>query len=188
MPKFLNSGIARWRDVTDALDASKSTVYGLIRRGLFPPPVALGPRMRGWPVSEVDALIAARTRGADDDELRRIVEQLLLQRRESRKPSSSTATISDAVWLTLTRLAAQRDERRDVHLQDKQEKLQRIGRLLGEIADSGETSIAELAALTNLTPTLVATLIEKSETWSLAQDCGVSSESLEEVLSIEVPQ
>lgn len=37
---------------------SRSTLYDWIKKGLFPPPVALGPRVRAWPVETVRAFIA----------------------------------------------------------------------------------------------------------------------------------
>jgi prophage regulatory protein len=38
----------------------RSTLYLLIQRGEFPPPVALGRRARAWPSDEIDRWIAER--------------------------------------------------------------------------------------------------------------------------------
>jgi prophage regulatory protein len=55
---------------------SRSTLYLRIAQRLWTSPVPLGPRMVGWPSSEVDALIAARISGKSDTEIRAIVAKL----------------------------------------------------------------------------------------------------------------
>lgn len=62
------------------LGASRSTVYCWITRGVFPPPVTLGPRLRAWPESELDSIVRARVAGRSDEELRRLVCELVGRR------------------------------------------------------------------------------------------------------------
>lgn len=59
---------------------SRSRMYRDIDAGTWTPPVALGPRLAGWPAHEVDALLRARVAGATVDELRELVHELLAQR------------------------------------------------------------------------------------------------------------
>ena len=40
--------------------SKRSTLYGWIKKGLFPPPIRIGPRRVAWRETEVDAWIAAR--------------------------------------------------------------------------------------------------------------------------------
>ena len=55
---------------------SRSAHYADVKAGLFVKPVAIGPRARGTPEDEVDALIAATIAGKSDDEKRALVRQL----------------------------------------------------------------------------------------------------------------
>ena len=72
--------ILRRPSVLDANGYSRSTLYVRISQGLYPRPVALGPRSVGWPAGEVAALNAARIAGKTDDEIRGLVAQLLAAR------------------------------------------------------------------------------------------------------------
>lgn len=42
---------------------SRTAIYLLIKQGLFPKPVVLGPRRRGWRLAEVRAWLASRPHG-----------------------------------------------------------------------------------------------------------------------------
>ena len=44
---------------------SNSTLYDRIAQGIFKPGVKMGPRMVGWPLSEVEAFINARVSERD---------------------------------------------------------------------------------------------------------------------------
>ena len=68
--------LLRLPEVRSLSGQSRSTVYLRIAQGVFPKPIALGPRMVGWRESEVAAVNAARIRGASDDELRTLVREL----------------------------------------------------------------------------------------------------------------
>ena len=55
----------------------RSQHYRKTSEGLFTTPVKLnGARASGWPDHEVKAIVAARTAGADDAEIRSLVEKL----------------------------------------------------------------------------------------------------------------
>ena len=68
--------IVRLPEVRAISGLSRSSIYAHVRHGLFPRPILLGRRMVGWRESEVAAVIAARIRGAEDDELRSLVTKL----------------------------------------------------------------------------------------------------------------
>lgn len=80
--------ILRRRQVEAESGYSRSTLYLRISQGLWPKPVSLGPRAVGWPAGEVSAVNAARIAGKPDCEIRRLVAQLELERRE--EPRSTT--------------------------------------------------------------------------------------------------
>lgn len=68
--------ILRLPAVQEKTGDSRSTIYIRIANGLFPKPVKIGPRSRGWPDYEVDTINAARIAGKTDDEIRELVIQL----------------------------------------------------------------------------------------------------------------
>lgn len=68
--------IQRLPAVAHSCGLSRSTIYLRISQGLWPKPVALGPRAVGWPDTEVAAINAARIAGKTDDEIRQIVANL----------------------------------------------------------------------------------------------------------------
>lgn len=63
---------------------SRSTHYSRIADGLMTQPVALGPRARGWPEDEIDALNSARVAGKSDEEIRVLVRELEAARKAAR--------------------------------------------------------------------------------------------------------
>jgi len=65
--------ILRLPSVLHRKGTGRSTTYNEIDNGLFPKPIQLGARAVGWPESEVDAIIAARIAGKNDDEIRALV-------------------------------------------------------------------------------------------------------------------
>jgi prophage regulatory protein len=72
--------ILRFPEVRELSGLSRSSIYLRINEGLFPRPLLLGPRMVGWPASEVAALNAARIRGENDDEIKALVIRLEVAR------------------------------------------------------------------------------------------------------------
>ena len=75
--------ILRLPEVKARTGMSRSTIYLRIAERLFPHPISLGPRMIGWPAGDVDALIAARIRGASDDEIRALVAKVEAARKSA---------------------------------------------------------------------------------------------------------
>ena len=58
----------------------RSTVYLRIHQGLWPRPIALGPKMVAWPEHEVEAINRARIAGKGDDAIRALVNSLHKER------------------------------------------------------------------------------------------------------------
>lgn len=73
--------ILRRPQVSQATGDPCSTLYAKISNGLFPPGISLGAKSVGWPESEVAAINAARIAGKSDDEIRRLVTDLVAQRK-----------------------------------------------------------------------------------------------------------
>jgi prophage regulatory protein len=59
----------------------KSTLHRRVAAGLHTPPVKLGARASGYPEHEVDAILAARIAGKSDEEIRRLVAELIAARK-----------------------------------------------------------------------------------------------------------
>ena len=57
--------LLRLKEVTCILGLSRSTIYDLCARGLFPDRVILGRRAVAWWASEIDAWIATRPRASE---------------------------------------------------------------------------------------------------------------------------
>jgi len=58
----MKSRILRLPEVIEAVFLKKSTIYDLIRRGVFPVPVRLGLRSVGWYETEITDWVASRAR------------------------------------------------------------------------------------------------------------------------------
>ena len=72
--------LLRLPDVLALTASTRSTHYLRIKQRLMTPPVKLGERCAAWPVSEVEAINAARIAGKTTDEIRELVTQLEQQR------------------------------------------------------------------------------------------------------------
>lgn len=68
--------ILRRNRVLERRGDSRSNLYLQMSQRLWTKPVRIGPRAVGWPLHEVDALIAARVAGRSDDEIRKLVAEL----------------------------------------------------------------------------------------------------------------
>ena len=62
---------------------SRSGGYEKVKKQLLPPLVVLGPRMRGLPEHEIDAINSARIAGKSDDQIRQLVRDLVVARRSA---------------------------------------------------------------------------------------------------------
>ncbi len=58
-----------------------ASIYNAVKRGLFTKPVPLGKRSTGWPLHEVEAIVAARVAGLPDEDVGELVELLHEQRK-----------------------------------------------------------------------------------------------------------
>jgi len=69
--------IPRYLELTGG---SRSKLYADVAAGLMVKPVKLGPRMVAIPSEEADAIVAARTGGATDEQVRALVRNLHAKR------------------------------------------------------------------------------------------------------------
>lgn len=70
------NALLRLADTCAVTGMAGPTLYEAIRKGLFVSPIKVTGKSSAWPVSEVNAVLAARIRGADDDEIRALVVEL----------------------------------------------------------------------------------------------------------------
>lgn len=70
------------KDVRKETALCTSSVYSLIKEGLFPPPFRVGIRRVAWTVEEIEAWKKAAIRGASDDERRALVAAMVEARRQ----------------------------------------------------------------------------------------------------------
>ena len=71
------NNLLRLPAVMSATGQARSTLYLRIKQRLMTPPVKLGERCAAWPVSEVEAINAARIAGKTTDEIRELVARLV---------------------------------------------------------------------------------------------------------------
>lgn len=79
--------IVRRKNLEAMVGLSRSTIYVHVASGLLTKPVALGARAVGWPISEIEALTAARIAGKSEVEIRQLVARLHAERRAEVPPS-----------------------------------------------------------------------------------------------------
>jgi prophage regulatory protein len=76
--------IYRMRDLrAGRYPRGRATIYEDMRAGVMVPQVRLGARCVGWLAREVDAIVAARARGASDAEIRELVLRLIAERQRT---------------------------------------------------------------------------------------------------------
>ena len=68
--------IIRRKQLEQRMGIGRSTIYLRISQSLITSPVSLGANSVGWPLHEIDAIIAARVAGKSDDEIRLLVSEL----------------------------------------------------------------------------------------------------------------
>jgi prophage regulatory protein len=59
------------------------STYDQISSGLLPRPVSIGLRAKGWPISEIETIVAARVAGASTEEVRELVKGLVETRKRA---------------------------------------------------------------------------------------------------------
>ncbi len=73
----------RLADVQKAqANKSVSLIYREMSEGLFPPSIKLGRRFAAWLSEEIEAVNAARVRGASDDDIKKLVTDLVAARHQ----------------------------------------------------------------------------------------------------------
>ncbi len=68
--------LIRRKKLEQRMGIGRSTIYLRISQSLITSPVSLGANSVGWPLHEIDAIIAARVAGKSDDEIRLLVSEL----------------------------------------------------------------------------------------------------------------
>lgn len=74
--------LLRLQPVLTRTGSSRTQHYNAISAGLMTTPVHIGPRAVAWPSHEVDAIIRARIAGKTDDEIRALVQRLMVERQD----------------------------------------------------------------------------------------------------------
>lgn len=78
-----NLKVIRKPEACNLAGLSNTSLFEQTKAGIFPPPISLGARAVGFIAHEVQAVLAARTVGKSDDEIRQIVKALIKQREQS---------------------------------------------------------------------------------------------------------
>jgi prophage regulatory protein len=77
-PQTSSRGFSRATMVRELFGGIGSTTLKRWRKaGLMVPPVPIGPHAKGYPTDEIEQLISARVAGAGDDDIKRLVAQLV---------------------------------------------------------------------------------------------------------------
>lgn len=63
----MTQSILRLPQVKSRCGLGRSSIYEKIRKGEFPPPIAIGIRARGWLSDEIDQWIAASTQASREE-------------------------------------------------------------------------------------------------------------------------
>jgi len=74
--QLVPNALMRTPDVCAVTGMARPTLYEAMAKGLFPRPIKLGEKSSAWPCREVDAMCAARIRGATEDDIRALVVEL----------------------------------------------------------------------------------------------------------------
>jgi prophage regulatory protein len=77
--------IIRRPEVLVRFGIGNTCLHSRINSGLIPPPVSLGGRSVGWVDHELDAVISSLAAGETDNEIKELIQQLLIRRKEIAK-------------------------------------------------------------------------------------------------------
>ena len=77
------NALLRTPDVCAVTGMARPTLYEAMAKGLIPRPIKLCEKSSAWPASECNAVLAARIRGASDDEIRALVVELTEARKSA---------------------------------------------------------------------------------------------------------
>ena len=67
MAQFLNEALLRKREVLKLIGLSNSSFYNRIQAGVIKRGVPMGPRLKGWPASEIQAYIQSCIAARDSE-------------------------------------------------------------------------------------------------------------------------
>ncbi len=77
------NSILRFDEVMSMTGKGRSSIWHEIKKGVFVPPINMGPRSAGFIQSEIQALIAARALNMPEAEIKDLITTLVNKRRES---------------------------------------------------------------------------------------------------------
>ena len=77
----MNLPVIRKATLSKNLDKSDSTIDRDVQKGLLTPPIKFGERVSAWPEFEVDIVVAARIEGRSEDDIKQIVADLIVARK-----------------------------------------------------------------------------------------------------------
>ena len=73
-------GVIRPKELANIRGLSMTTLHKEISLGIFIKPISLGERAKGYPLKEVNAVLAFRNRGASKQEMKDFVEMIHAKR------------------------------------------------------------------------------------------------------------
>ncbi len=74
--QLVPNALLRTKDVCAVTGMARPTLYEAMAAQLWPRPIKLGAKSSAWPATEVNAMLAARVRGASIDEIKALVVTL----------------------------------------------------------------------------------------------------------------
>jgi prophage regulatory protein len=79
----IDNPILRIKAVQQTTGIGVSTINYHVSQGLYPQPIKLGEKMKGWLTSEVLAIKAARIAGQSNEQIKVLVQQLEAKRQQA---------------------------------------------------------------------------------------------------------
>lgn len=73
--------IIRREEAQNSFAVSRANFYKKVASGLYPPSISLGARAVGWIESEVQAVLRAFTLGKSETEIKELVKNLIINRK-----------------------------------------------------------------------------------------------------------
>lgn len=73
---FMSTTILRRPEVALRIGIKPHTTHSFIARGILTKPISVGLRARGWPSTDIDAIVKARCAGATEDQIKALVIKL----------------------------------------------------------------------------------------------------------------
>jgi prophage regulatory protein len=80
--------VLRLSEVVNKFGRSKTSIYLDGLKGVFPTPISLGERAKGYLEHEVMAVIAARAQGCNESQVQKLVKELIESRKHLAKSLS----------------------------------------------------------------------------------------------------